>query len=81
MFLKTPKGALQSILRTAVEAENIQPLPTDLSIFRDDASGRLLVDPAEVIAQVQKLKTQAMSPEHRSHGTYAFLPTTSTQHR
>jgi hypothetical protein len=51
MFFKTPKVALQPILRTAAEEENTQPLPTVLSIFRDDASGRLLVDPAEVIAQ------------------------------
>jgi hypothetical protein len=47
--------ALQSILRTAVEEENTQLLPANLSILRDDASGRLLMDPAEVIAQVQKL--------------------------
>ena len=51
---------LQSILRTAAEGENTQPLPMDLSILRDDDSGRLLVDPAEVIAQVQKLETHAM---------------------
>ena len=38
------------------------PLPTDLSILRDNALGRLLVDPAEVIAQVQKLETHALSP-------------------
>ena len=55
--------ALQSILRTAAEKENTQPLPTDLSIVREDASGRLLVDPAEVIAQVQKLESHAMSPD------------------
>ena len=55
--------ALQSILRTAAEEENTQPLPTNLSILRDDASYRLLVDPAEVIAQVQKLETHAMSPD------------------
>ena len=53
--------ALQSILRTAAEEENTQPLPTDLSILGDAASVRLVVDPAEIIAQVQKLETQAMS--------------------
>ncbi len=52
MILEKPRVALQSILRTAAEEENTQPLPTDLSILRDDASGRLLVDPAEVIVQV-----------------------------
>jgi hypothetical protein len=55
MFLKKPNVALQSILRTAAEEDIIQPLPTNLSILIDDALGRLLVDPAEVIAQVQKL--------------------------
>jgi hypothetical protein len=54
---------LQSILRTVAEKENTQPLPMDLSILRDESSGRLLVDPAEVIAQVQKLETQALSPD------------------
>ena len=52
MFLKKPMVALQSILRTAAEKENTQSIPTDLSILRDDSSGRLLVDPAKVIAQV-----------------------------
>ncbi len=63
MFLKKPKVALQSILRTVVEEENSQPLPTNLSILKDDASGRFMVDPAEVIAQVQKLETHALSPD------------------
>ena len=63
MFINKTKVALQSILRTAAEEENTQPLPTDLSIVKYIASGRLLVDPAEVIAQVQKLETKAMSPD------------------
>ena len=50
--MKKPRLALQSILHTTAEQENIQPLPTDLSILREDSLGRLLVDPAEVIAQV-----------------------------
>jgi hypothetical protein len=52
MFLKKPRVALQSMLRTAAEKENTQPLPTDLSMLRDESSGRLLVDPTEVVAQV-----------------------------
>jgi hypothetical protein len=63
MFFKNPKVALQSILRTAAEAENTQHLPTDLSILRDEASGCLPVDPDEVIAQVHKLETHALSPD------------------
>ena len=50
--LKKPEVALQSILRTTAEEENSQLLPTDLSILRDDTSSHLMVDPAEVIAQV-----------------------------
>jgi hypothetical protein len=61
MFLKKTEVALQSILRTAAEEENTQLLPTNLSILRDDASGLLLVDPAEFIAQVPKLETNEMS--------------------
>ena len=55
--------ALQSILCTAAEEENTQSLPMNLYILRDDASGRLLVDQAEVIAQVKKRETHAMSPD------------------
>jgi hypothetical protein len=70
MFLQKSKVDLQFILRTATEEEHTQPLPTDLSILRDDASGRLLADPAHAIAQVQKLETQAMSLDPTlPHGT------------
>jgi hypothetical protein len=61
MFFKKPRMAIQSVLRTAVDEANTHPLPTDLSILRDESSGRLLVDPTEVIAQVQKRETQALS--------------------
>jgi len=60
---KKPKVALQSILRTAAEKEEFQPLPTNLSIIRDDASGRLITDLKEVITQVQKPETKALSPD------------------
>jgi hypothetical protein len=63
MFKTKPKVDLQSILRTAAEKEDSQPLPTKLSIIRDDASGRFITDPTEVIAQVQKLETHALSPD------------------
>ena len=55
--------ALQSILRTAAETDDSQTLPTNLSIIRDDTTDRLVMDPVEVIAQVQKLETQALSPD------------------
>jgi hypothetical protein len=52
MFSKKPKMTLKSILRTATETENCQPIPTNLIIIKDDATGRLLMDPAEVIVQI-----------------------------
>jgi len=55
--------ALQSIIRTAAEREDSPPLPTDLSIIRDDISGSLITDPKEVIRQVEKLETTALSPD------------------
>jgi hypothetical protein len=65
MFVKKPKVALQSILRTTAEAtgDNSQPLPTNLSVIRDETTGRLLVEPAEVIEKVRKLETKALSPD------------------
>jgi hypothetical protein len=64
MFIPKPKVALQSILRSATEKKDSKPLPTNLAIIRDDASGPLITDPEEVIAQVQKHETQALSPDH-----------------
>ena len=63
MFTKKTKVALQSILRTAAEADISQPLPTDFTIIRDDTTGRLITDPKEVIAQIHKHETQALSPD------------------
>ena len=63
MFIKNPKVALQSILRSAVEKDNSQPLPKNLDILIDDVTGRLQVDPAEVIAQVHKLGNHALSSD------------------
>jgi hypothetical protein len=57
IFIENAKVALQSILRATSEKEDSQPLPTNLSIIRHDITGRLVVDPMELIAQVQKLKT------------------------
>ncbi len=63
MFLKKPKEALQSILRTTAEEDTAQSLPTDLSIIREPNTSRLLVEPAEVIAQVHKLESRALAPD------------------
>jgi hypothetical protein len=50
------------VVRIAAEETNSQPLPTNLSIIRDDTTDTI-VEPNEVIAQVQKLETQAPSPD------------------
>jgi hypothetical protein len=65
MFVKKPKVALQTILRTSVAAaaDHSQPLPTKIAIIRDETTGRLLVEPEEVIEQVRKLETKALSPD------------------
>jgi hypothetical protein len=63
MFITKTKMAMQSILRIASEETNSKPLPTNLSIIRDDTRGHLIANPKEVIAQVQKLVTQALSPD------------------
>jgi hypothetical protein len=63
MFMQKPKVVSKSILRNAAETEESQPLPTNLSIIRDDASGCLITDPKEVIRQIQKLETKAISPD------------------
>jgi hypothetical protein len=57
MFITKPKVALHSNLHIATETEESQPILTSLLIIRDDAFGRLITDPKEVIAQVQMLET------------------------
>ena len=62
MFEKKPIAALKSIIRNSEETNN--PVrPTDLSVLRDETSGRLLTAPTEVIAQLEKLETIALSPD------------------
>ena len=41
----------------------LSALPMNLSIRRIDTTGRLIMDPVEFIAQVQRLETQALSPD------------------
>ncbi len=52
LFAKKPSAALKSILRTSEGTSDNPILPTDLSVLRDETSGRLLTTPAEVIAQL-----------------------------
>ena len=49
-FVKKPSVDLKSILLTSEGAPDNPTLPADLSVLRDETSGRLLTTPAEVIA-------------------------------
>ena len=63
IFVKKPSVALTSILRTSEGAPNNPTLRTDLSVLRDETSGRMLTTPAKVIAQLEKLESKALSPD------------------
>ncbi len=62
IFVKKPSAALKAILRNSEGAHDNTTLPTDLSVLRDETSGRLLTTSTEVIAQLEKLETKALSP-------------------
>ena len=63
MFGKKPIAALKSILRNSEGTPDNSTLPTDLSVLRDEKSGRLLTTPTEVIAQMEKLEMTALFPD------------------
>jgi hypothetical protein len=63
MFVKKPSVAIKFILRSAEKTTDNPTLPTDLSILRDEKSGRLLTTPSEVLTQLTLLETAALSPD------------------
>jgi hypothetical protein len=63
IFVNNPSVALNSILRTSEGTSDNPTLPTDLSVLRDDTSVCMLTNPTEVIAQLKKLETMALSPD------------------
>jgi len=63
MFEKKPSAALKSILRSSEGTPDNPTLPTDVSVLRDETFGQLLTTPIEVIAQLEKLETTALSPD------------------
>ena len=63
MFVKKPSVALKSILRTSVGTSDNPTLPTDLSILRDEKSCRLLNTPSEVLTQLTRMETIALSSD------------------
>jgi len=62
IFVKKPSAALKSILHTSERTRDKPTLPTSLSVLRDETFRRLLVTPTEVIAHLEKLETNSMSP-------------------
>jgi len=63
MFVKKPSVALKSMLRTSERTPDNPTLPTDLPVLRDETSGRLITTPSEVITQLTKMETIALSPD------------------
>ncbi len=63
MFAKKPSVALKSILCTTVGDTASATLSTDLSVLRDEQSGRLIMTPLEVILKLTKLDMVALSPD------------------
>jgi len=62
MFVKNPSEALKSILRTSEGTPDNPTLPIDFSVLRDETSWRLITTSSEVITQLTKLETTALSP-------------------
>jgi hypothetical protein len=63
MFVKKLRVALKSILRTSEGTTDNPTLPTDLSILRDEKSGRLLTTPVEVLTQLTQMETTTLFPD------------------
>ena len=63
MCVKKPCVALKSILRSSEGTSDNPTLPIDLSILRDETSGRLRNIPAEVLTQLTIMETAALSPD------------------
>jgi len=64
LFIKKPSVTLKPILRAAEGVTETPSLPTDLSILRDETTGRLITAPEEVIAKIIQMETMALSPDH-----------------
>ena len=50
-------------MRTTEEVTDTPSLPTDLSVIRDETTGRLITVPEEVIAKITQMETVALSPD------------------
>ena len=63
MFVKKPRVALQTILRSATGANASATLPTDLPLLRDDTSGLLVTTPTEVVTKLAEIEEVDLSPD------------------
>ena len=52
LFIKKPKVALTCIMRTTKEVTDTPSLPIDLSVTRDETTGRIITAPEEVITKI-----------------------------
>ena len=67
LFIKKPSVALKYILRTTEGVTDTPSLLTDLSVIRDETTGRLITAPEEVVAKITQMETAALSPNPTSH--------------
>jgi hypothetical protein len=63
MFVKKPRVALQTILRSTTRANASTTLPTDVSLLRDETSSLLVTTPAEVVTKLAQIEGVALSPD------------------
>ena len=64
MFVNKSNVALNSILRAATGDKDSTTLPTDLSILRDETSGRLIATLSEVVTKLAQMETVALPGPH-----------------
>jgi hypothetical protein len=67
MFVRKPRDALKSILKTASKGKKHQQhtAPTNLSSIRDAITRRTTSDPIQVKRIIEQLETKALSPDAR----------------
>jgi hypothetical protein len=74
MFVKKPRDALKSILKTASARTSPTQTPNtqNLTALRDPDTGVITNNPAEVIAIVEKIETARLSPDPNIDPNGAF---------
>ncbi len=63
VFVKKPSVALECVLSIAEVVTNTTSLPPDLSVIRDETTGRLITAPDDVVATIALMETAALSPD------------------